>query len=184
MKKLVLSLILVAAGSAVFAQEKVPPPPPPLPGAPGAPGPAGPGAPPARTYKSLPLGSNIPNPGMMLPACDGPQVSFEQAKTDKGLLVMFSCNTCPYVIKAQPKTREAMETAKKLGIGMVVLNSNERQRGSEDGPAPPKSRQAPETTLMLGICMVIPNSKLADSGSADSPVQMKAYADAQKYPVP
>ena len=86
---------------------------------------------------------------MMLPACDGPQVSFEQATTDKGLLVMFSCNTCPYVIKAQPKTREAMETAKKLGIGMVILNSNQAQRGSEDGP-----------------------------------VQMKAYADAQKYTVP
>src|ERR1044072_1849607 len=134
MKKLVLSLILVAAGSAVFAQEKVPPPPPPPPGAPGAPGPPGPVGPPARTYKSIPIGSEIPNPGMMMPTFDGPQVSLDQAKTEKGLLVMFSCNTCPYVIKAQPKTREAMATAKKLGIGMVILNSNQAQRGADDAP--------------------------------------------------
>lgn len=85
------------------------------------------------SYQSLPIGSDIPNPGAMMPSALGEPVSFDQAKTDKGLLVMFSCNTCPYVIKAQQHTLELMKWAKQLGVGMVILNSNEAQRTDVDG---------------------------------------------------
>lgn len=68
----------------------------------------------------------------MLQSIEGKPVSLREARTDKGLLVMFSCNTCPFVIKAQPKTQEVREKAKELGIGMVIINSNEAQRDADD----------------------------------------------------
>ena len=45
---------------------------------------------------------------------------------------MFSCNTCPYVIKNQKRTIEIMNYAQKMNIGVIVLNSNEALRGDED----------------------------------------------------
>jgi hypothetical protein len=82
--------------------------------------------------KSLPLGSTIPAADEPLHGCKGESTSLNQSKTDKGLLVMFSCNTCPFVIKAQKRTDEAMKLAKTLGIGMVIFNSNEALRTDED----------------------------------------------------
>lgn len=47
-------------------------------------------------------------------------------------MVMFSCNTCPYVIKNQQRTNEICAYAQKNNIGVVLLNSNEKLRGNED----------------------------------------------------
>jgi thioredoxin-related protein len=80
----------------------------------------------------LPLGSPIPNPGIKLKDISGKEVSLEEAKTSKGLLVMFSCNTCPYVIKNQGRAYEACKYAQGNGIGVTILNSNEALRGDED----------------------------------------------------
>lgn len=81
---------------------------------------------------SLAIGSEIPDQGIVLVGVDQKPVSLMQAKTEKGLLVMFSCNTCPFVIKAQPRTLSAMQNARKLGVGMVIINSNQGQRDSLD----------------------------------------------------
>jgi peroxiredoxin len=88
----------------------------------------------AQGYTSLAIGSDIPKAGLKRAMINGGQVSLNDAKTRKGLLVMFSCNTCPYVIKSQARTKEMMEYAKKRGIGMVIVNSNEAQRDDEDSP--------------------------------------------------
>lgn len=80
----------------------------------------------------LPIGSPIPNPEMKMKDISGNEISLKEAKTGKGLLVMFSCNTCPYVIKNQSRTAEACKYAKDNGIGVAILNSNEAQRGDAD----------------------------------------------------
>ena len=43
---------------------------------------------------------------------------------------MFSCNTCPYVVKNQQRTKEISAYALKNDIGVVLVNSNEAQRDS------------------------------------------------------
>jgi hypothetical protein len=127
MKKIVLSIFVAAAFIApVAAQKKASTAKPKAPAA----KPQAPVEKPA--FTSLALGSPIPNEGAMLPGKPGEMVSLMQAKTDKGLVVMFSCNTCPYVIKGQKRTMEAMAISKRLGIGMVIINSNEAQRDNED----------------------------------------------------
>src|SRR5689334_14063397 len=79
----------------------------------------------------LPLGSSIPNAGIKMKDITGKEISLKDAKTDKGLLVMFSCNTCPYVIKNQSRAYEACKYAQGSGVGVAVLNSNEAKRGDD-----------------------------------------------------
>ncbi len=80
----------------------------------------------------LPLGSPIPVPDAKMKDISGTEVSLKDAKTSKGLFVMFSCNTCPYVIKNQSRTYEACKYAQGNGIGVAILNSNEAKRGDDD----------------------------------------------------
>jgi len=80
----------------------------------------------------LPLGSPIPNAESKMKDVSGKEVSLKDTKTNKGLLVMFSCNTCPYVIKNQSRTNEVCKYALSNGIGVALLNSNEAKRGDDD----------------------------------------------------
>ncbi len=80
----------------------------------------------------LPLGAPIPKPEVKMKDVSGKEVALKDVKTSKGLLVMFSCNTCPYVIKNQGRTNEVAKYAINNGIGVAILNSNEAKRGDDD----------------------------------------------------
>lgn len=85
-----------------------------------------------QNIKSIEIGSAVPMQGVEMKAVDGSTTSLDKTMTGKGLLVMFSCNTCPYVIKSQTRTKEMMAYALKNGIGMIIINSNEARRGDDD----------------------------------------------------
>lgn len=80
----------------------------------------------------LPLGASLPKADVKMKDVSGKEVSLQEIKTDKGLLVMFSCNTCPYVIKNQGRSYEICKYAMGSGLGVAVLNSNEAKRGDDD----------------------------------------------------
>ncbi len=80
----------------------------------------------------LPIGSPIPNPGLKMKDISGTEVSFKDAQKKNGLLVMFSCNTCPVVKKYQGRTLEVCKYAIGNDIGVVLLNSNEATRNEGD----------------------------------------------------
>ena len=80
----------------------------------------------------LPIGSVLPQSSVKMKDINGPAVSLKDAKGKKGLLVMFSCNTCPYVIKNQQRTNAVCAYAMSNDIGVVLVNSNEGQRTAED----------------------------------------------------
>lgn len=84
------------------------------------------------TVDPLPLGSPIPNADAKMKDISGKEVSLKDAMKTNGLLVMFSCNTCPYVIKNQTRTTEAGKHALANNIGVAVLNSNEAKRSEDD----------------------------------------------------
>ncbi len=54
----------------------------------------------------LPIGSSLPNPDAKMKDISGKEVSFKDVMKKNGLLVMFSCNTCPVVGKYQSRTLE------------------------------------------------------------------------------
>ena len=76
----------------------------------------------------LPIGSSLPNPDSKMKDISGKEVSFKDAMKKNGLLVMFSCNTCPVVGKYQSRTLETAKFATDNGIGVILLNSNEATR--------------------------------------------------------
>lgn len=80
----------------------------------------------------LPFGSSLPKADLKMKDISGKEVSFNDAKKKNGLLVMFSCNTCPWVIKNQSRTNEIAAYAQSKNVGVILLNSNEGQRGDDD----------------------------------------------------
>lgn len=80
----------------------------------------------------LPIGASMPNPDLKMKDVSGKEISLNSAKKKNGLLVMFSCNTCPYVIKNQTRTIEVSKHAIANDIGVAILNPNEAYRGNED----------------------------------------------------
>ncbi|WP_046370692.1 thioredoxin family protein [Flavihumibacter petaseus] len=80
----------------------------------------------------LPIGADIPMAATKMKDVSGKIISLNDVKTSNGLLVMFSCNTCPYVVKNQSRTTDIGNFATGKNIGFVVLNSNEGNRANED----------------------------------------------------
>jgi hypothetical protein len=83
----------------------------------------------------LAIGSSIPNPEKKMKDITGKEVSFKDAMKKNGLMVMFSCNTCPVVHKYESRTVEVCKKALENNIGVILLNSNEAQRDGGDGYA-------------------------------------------------
>ncbi len=86
------------------------------------------------TGEPLKIGAALPKAELKMLDVTGKMISMKEAKGSNGLLVMFSCNTCPYVVKNQARTIAIAEYAKKMGIGVILLNSNEAYRGADDSP--------------------------------------------------
>eukprot|EP01012_Entosiphon_sulcatum_P021270 TRINITY_DN26049_c0_g1_i1.p1 TRINITY_DN26049_c0_g1~~TRINITY_DN26049_c0_g1_i1.p1 ORF type:complete len:205 (+),score=44.51 TRINITY_DN26049_c0_g1_i1:88-702(+) len=80
----------------------------------------------------LGLNSPVPMAEEKMKDVSGKEVSLNTSKTNKGLLVIFSCNTCPYVKLSEGRIKDISDLCIKEGIGCIVINSNEAQRAEED----------------------------------------------------
>lgn len=80
----------------------------------------------------LEIGAPIPKAGVKMKDVSGKDISLADVKKDKGLLVIFSCNTCPFVKLSESRIKELTTEATKNNIGVIIINSNEAQRGDED----------------------------------------------------
>lgn len=87
----------------------------------------------------LPIGSTMPKADVKLKDISGAEISIKEVKKENGVLVMFSCNTCPYVIKNQQRTVEIAAYAQKNNVGIIILNSNEGLRNDDDSYAAMKA---------------------------------------------
>jgi len=67
-----------------------------------------------------------------LPGVDGKTWSLQDCVGEKGLLVMFICNHCPYVQAIRERiVRDALEM-KSLGVNSVAIMSNDPSQYEED----------------------------------------------------
>src|SRR6187401_3878013 len=80
----------------------------------------------------LPIGGQLPKADVKMKDISGKEITLKDAKKANGILVMFSCNTCPYVVKNQDRTAEVCSFASKKWIGVAILNSNEGNRDGAD----------------------------------------------------
>ena len=84
------------------------------------------------TLSGIEIGADLPKADVKLKDVSGKEITLKDAIKKNGLLVMFSCNTCPYVIKNQERTNAISEYALKNNIGVVLVNSNEAYRTGDD----------------------------------------------------
>ena len=87
----------------------------------------------AQDIQQLPLGSTLPLGDVQMEDISGRNLSLNEVKGDNGLLVIFSCNTCPWVIKWEDRYPVVQELATVNDIGIILLNPNEDYRDKGDG---------------------------------------------------
>ncbi len=110
------------------------------------------------------INSSIPMADLDVQDVGGKFTSLNMVKTTKGLLVIFSCNTCPYVKLSETRIKEITDNCKAQGIGCVIINSNEAQRADEDSF---EAMQKYATEQKLTCSYVLDaNSKLANAFGA------------------
>ena len=86
----------------------------------------------AVNYENLPIGAPLPKADQKLMDITGKEITLKSAMKENGLLVMFSCNTCPVVIKNQGRAKEICQYSLSQNVGVVVLNSNEANRSDNE----------------------------------------------------
>lgn len=86
----------------------------------------------AQNIQPIANGTAIPMADVKMKAVSGKEVSINDMMGKNGVLVMFSCNTCPYVVKYQGRTINAIDLAKAANIGVIIINSNEAYRDGDD----------------------------------------------------
>lgn len=62
----------------------------------------------------------------------GESISIDDVKKKNGVLVLFSCNTCPFVMRWEGRYSDIKKWADKNEVGMIVLNSNYQKRSGDD----------------------------------------------------
>jgi len=82
--------------------------------------------------KELELGSEIPLSEIKMDQVDGNAISLKDAMGKKGLIVIFSCNTCPWVLAWEDRYNIVYKKYRDKGIDMIVINSNQGTRNSVD----------------------------------------------------
>jgi peroxiredoxin len=73
-----------------------------------------------------------PAPDFSLPGVDGRQWTLKECAGEKGLLVMFICNHCPYVKAVQQRIVRDVQALMPLGINAVAIMSNDPREYPED----------------------------------------------------
>ena len=112
----------------------------------------------------LAFGASAPMADLKMDDVSGAKYSLQELKKENGLLVIFSCNTCPFVLGWEDQYPRLKAAADEQNIGMVLINSNEKKREGDDSMA---EMQAHAKEANYSMPYVIDNNnKLADAFGA------------------
>ncbi|MEO9894598.1 thioredoxin family protein [Aurantibacter sp.] len=81
----------------------------------------------------LPLGTIAPDFNLLNSISDKYQ-ELQSLKGDKGTVIMFICNHCPFVIHVNPAIVPMAKTYQKKGIGFIAISSNDVEKYPQDAP--------------------------------------------------
>nr|WP_294859230.1 thioredoxin family protein [uncultured Fluviicola sp.] len=121
-------------------------------------------------FKTLSIGERVPMIQHQMQNLDGNMIQLESASGDNGLLVVFSCNTCPFVVGSdsfegwEKQYNDLNKFAADHGFKMILINSNEAKRDQDDSPEAMKNRAKEKGYTMPYL--IDKNSELADAFGA------------------
>lgn len=75
--------------------------------------------------EELEIGAEMPMQDYQMTNVDDSQVSLADIKGEKGTVVVFWCNHCPWVVKWRDRLNEITKDYSDNGFGIVAVNSND-----------------------------------------------------------
>lgn len=125
----------------------------------------------ADEMKTLSIGEKAPLADHQMMSTQGKNLSLESMVGKVGLLVVFSCNTCPFVVGAEgygegwnDRYNTLCDAATSKGIGMILVNANEGKRPGDDSMDKMKE-QAQKSEYQMPY-VLDKDSRLADAFGA------------------
>lgn len=122
--------------------------------------------------ESLAIGASAPMTSVKMKSTVGKDLALADIKRGNGLLVVFSCNTCPFVVGAEGygdgwegRYPELQKFAFQNNVGMVLVNSNEGKRDKGDNLNDMKARSKEKGLDAIAYCLD-ENSALANAFGA------------------
>lgn len=91
---------------------------------------------------TLKIGSSAPD--FNLPGIDGKRYSLSSFADKQALVVIFSCNHCPYVQAYEGRMKQIQADYQNKGVVLIAINSNEDKGYPEDSFENMKKRASTE----------------------------------------
>ena len=108
----------------------------------------------------------------------GKELTLDQVKKKNGLLVIFSCNTCPWVLAWESRYAGIADACTENEIGFILVNSNENQRDDADS-----YEAMQEHARQKGYAFpyaIDKNNELADAFGADRTPEVYLFDSSMK----
>lgn len=83
-------------------------------------------------FPTLAIGGKIPTGKGLMKNIDGKETDLLGQSKANGLVVIFSSNTCPFVVKWENRYSMIKKICDRFSIGMVMINSNTMKRDGDD----------------------------------------------------
>lgn len=88
--------------------------------------------------KGINIGDVAPLADRKMMATNGEEYSIADVKSNNGVCIIFTCNTCPWVVGSdqfegwEKQYNELASFAEQKNIGFILVNSNEAKRKGDD----------------------------------------------------
>ena len=118
----------------------------------------------AQQYSTLNIGQEMPMQDIEIFDIYDKSTTLSKNLKRNGLLVVFTSNSCPFVVMWEDRYKLLEEKCKNSDIGMVYINSNQAKRDSDDSVKEMKNH-----SMKMGYTypyLIDENSKIANSFGA------------------
>ena len=83
-------------------------------------------------FQTISINEKMPEVDFELKSVNEQWITINSPTSDNGLLVIFTCNTCPFVVMWEDRYKLVEQIAEENNIGLVYINSNYKKRKSDD----------------------------------------------------
>lgn len=86
----------------------------------------------AQEFPEIEIGAKAPLLDVPMKGINGNALTLNEVAKENGLLVVFSCNTCPWVVMWENRYPDIAKWTNKNDVGFVLVNSNYNKFDGDD----------------------------------------------------